>query len=64
MGIPKGYQIYKKVQDIDRMYGVEHVMCEPHHQHQNFVGNRIGTLKDMTNIVDPASIDYTIYRRP
>ena len=44
-------QTGKKVQDITRMYRTKHVTCEPHHQHQNFAENRIGTLKDMTNNV-------------
>ena len=42
-------EVGKKVQDICRMYRIGNYYSEPHHQHQNFAENQIGTLKDMTN---------------
>ena len=40
-----------RAMDLLRLYHIKHYLSEPHHQHQNFAENRIGTLKDITNKV-------------
>ena len=42
-------EISAKVKNILRHYRIGEYMSEPHHQHQNFAENRIGTLKDYSN---------------
>ena len=42
-------EISKTAGELTRLYRIAVYQSEPHHQHQNFAENRMGTLKDMTN---------------
>ena len=43
--------ISARIKTMCGIYGMKDYQSEPHHQHQNYAENRIGTLKDGTNRV-------------
>jgi hypothetical protein len=40
-----------RIKSICGIFSIKNYQSEPHHQHQNYAENRIGTLKDATNRV-------------
>jgi hypothetical protein len=40
-----------QIKGICSLYTIKNYQSEPHHQHQNYAENRVGTLKDTTNRV-------------
>jgi hypothetical protein len=44
-------QIGKQALQILRMYAIDDIQCEPHHQHQNYAERRIQEVKKMVNTI-------------
>jgi hypothetical protein len=44
-------QIDKQALQILRMYAIDDMQCEPHHQHQNYAERRIQEVKKMVNTI-------------